>query len=304
MVKYKFCINCGRKVLSNDEVDLCENCISNHNFSIFLKNFIDSLEDKLFFEDSDFIRIGINESDINEYIWKLNQLNLIVFKNGKFFIKLDEINKFIDEYYIESYSDDFEEDFNQSNFEFYDPKTFVINKDKKNYKSDILKIIKDINFIKEDPKIPFPQSDDLNRFIFLGEHLLENDMSKDEIKQLNQVHERIVNMYTSTGLYFRVFEKYRKNNTIFYNLSDKGKWIFQLDEYNRNLNICRCIFEHEVFHRIFLVCFLKKMINKNDIVEIMLQYDLNMDSMVTIKRRASCVSSWMHWVFRLMGIDI
>ena len=298
MVEYKFCINCGEKILSSDEEILCKSCSSNHNFSIFLKNFIDSLEGRLFFEDADFIRIGVNEYDINEYIWKLNQLNLIVFNNGKFSIKLDEINKFIDKYYIS----EFEKDSAEPDFEFYDKERFVVNNGRKNYKSDVLKIIKEINFIEEDPKIPFPQSDDLNRFIFLGQHLLEKDMSKSEIKQLNQVHERIVNMYTSTGLYFRVFEKYRKNNIIFYKLSDKGKRIFQLDEYNRNLNICRCIFEHEIFHRIFLICFLKNRINKNDIVEIMLQYDLNMDSMVTINRRAGCVSSWMHWIFRLMGI--
>ena len=295
MRDYKFCINCGNKILDGEKI-LCENCSSNHNFSIFLKNLLDSLDGRLFFEDADFIRIGINEWDINEYIWKLNELNLIIFNEGKFYIKLDEINKCIDDNYVDL------NDFGKT--EVYDPNEFILNGERKNYKTDVLKIVKNIKFIKENPKIPFPQSDDLNRFIFLGCHLLEKDLSKNQIKQLNQVHERIVNMYTSTGLYFQVFEKYRKNNEIFYKLSDKGKFIFELDEYNRNLKICQCILEHEIFYRIFLMCFFKRRINKKDIVEIMLQYDLNMGSMVTINRRASCVSSWMHWIFRLMGINI
>lgn len=35
----------------------------------------------------------------------------------------------------------------------------------------------------------------------------------------------------------------------------------------------------------------------------MLQYDLNLNSMVTIERRAGCISSWMHWIFNLMNFN-
>lgn len=303
MVIYKFCMKCGNEILSENS-SLCDDCNLNHNFSIFLKNFLDSLDGRLFFNDADFIRIGINEYDINEYIWKLNELNLIIFNNGRFIIKLDEINRFIEENYVKSLSTD---SVNVSNnpkvIDVYNPETFVLNKERRNYKSDILNLVKNIKFVEENPKIPFPQSDDLNRFIFLGNHLLEGDMSKEEIKEINQVHERIVNMYTSTGLYFGVFDKYRKDGKVFYKLSDKGKTIFESEEYARNLGICHCILEHKIFYRIFMECFLKKRITKNNIVEVMLQYDLNLDSMVTIERRASCVSSWMHWIFRLMGFD-
>lgn len=298
MVNYKSCIKCGTEILDEGS-NLCEECRLNHNFSIFLKNLVDSLDGRLFFEDNDFIRIGINEWDINRHIWKLNELNLIIFNEGKFYIKLDEINNFIEKNYVGL------NDFGSSNLiVVYDPKKFILNKEGKNYRSDVLKLVRNVNFIEEDPKIPFPQSDDLNRFIFIGQHLLEKDLSKEDIRYSNQIGNRIVNMYTSTGFYFHLFEKYKKDKQIFYKLSDKGKQIFSLEEYDRNLNICKCILEHEIFHRIFLMCFFKKRINKNDIIRIMLQYDLNMDSMVTIKRRASCVSSWMHWIFRLMGIDI
>lgn len=186
----------------------------------------------------------------------------------------------------------------------YDPLKFNCNSLNKSYNNDILKLAEGIDFIDEDLRIPFPQSDDLNRFIFIGQHLLEKDLNKEEIKQLNQIGNRIVNMYTSTGFYFHVFEKYKKDNKIFYKLSDKGKYIFSLNEYDRNLNICKCILEHEIFYRIFRECLVEKIVSKDNIINIMLQYDLNLNSMVTIKRRASCVSSWMHWIFRLMRIDI
>lgn len=190
------------------------------------------------------------------------------------------------------------------NEEVYDPLRFECNTQNMSYEQDVLNILEDIVFIEEDPKIPFPQSDDLNRFIFIGQSLLKKDLSKEEIKQSNQIGNRIVNMYTSTGFYFHVFEKYKKDKKIFYKLSDKGRYIFGLNEYDRNLNICKCIFEHNILYNIFNDCLLNKVISKDNIVNIMLQYDLNLNSMVTIKRRAQCISSWMHWIFRLMDRDI
>lgn len=188
-------------------------------------------------------------------------------------------------------------------YEVYDPSKVKISNNS-NYKRDVMNLIENIKFIEESSKIPFPQSDDLNRFIFIGQTLLKKDLNKEDIKKLNQIGNRIVNMYTSTGFYFHIFEKYKQDNKIYYKLSDKGRSIFELDEYQRNINICKCILEHEIFYRIFRECLEKKSISKENIVNIMLQYDLNLNSMVTIKRRASCVSSWMHWIFRLMGIDI
>ena len=51
-------------------------------------------------------------------------------------------------------------------------------------------------------------------------------------------------------------------------------------------------------------CLSNNSISINNIVDIMLQYDLNLNSMVTIKRRAGCISSWMHWIFNLINCEI
>lgn len=187
-------------------------------------------------------------------------------------------------------------------FEVYEPSKIKIENNP-NYRRDILNLVENIEFIEESSKIPFPQSDDLNRFIFIGRTLLKKDLSKEDIRLTNQIGNRIVNMYTSTGFYFHVFEKYKKDNKVYYKLSDKGRSIFELNEYQRNLNICKCILEHEILYKIFIDCLSNKSISKNNIVDIMLKYDLNLNSMVTIKRRAGCISSWMHWIFNLINYE-
>lgn len=187
-------------------------------------------------------------------------------------------------------------------YDVYDPSKVKITNNP-NYRKDILKLLENRDFIEESSQIPFPQSDDLNRFIFIGQNFLKKDMSKEDIKQSNQIGNRIVNFYISTGFYFHLFEKYKKNNKLFYKLSDKGRSIFELNEYDQNLNICKCILEHEILYKIFIDCLANNSISKDNIVDIMLQYDLNLKSMVTIKRRAQCISSWMHWIFDLIKDD-
>ena len=185
-------------------------------------------------------------------------------------------------------------------YEVYDPSKVKIANNP-NYKRDIIKLLENKDFIEESPNIPFPQSDDLNRFIYIGQMLLKVDLNKENLKELNQIGNRIVSFYISTGFYFHLFDKYKKDNKLYYKLSDKGRYIFELKEYDRNLNICKCIFEHEILYKIFIDCLANNAISKENIVNIMLQYDLNLNSMVTINRRAQCISSWMHWIFNLMN---
>ena len=141
----------------------------------------------------------------------------------------------------------------------------------------------------------------MNRLIYIGQTLIKIDLNKENLKQLNQVGNRIVNFYISTGFYFHIFEKYKKDQKRYYKLSDKGRYIFELNQYQRNLNICKCILEHEILYKIFKDCLSNNNISKENIINIMLQYDLNLNSMVTIKRRAGCISSWMHWIFNLIN---
>ena len=114
-------------------------------------------------------------------------------------------------------------------FEVYDPSKVKIANNP-NYRIDIMNLIGNIEFIEESLKIPFPQSDDLNRFIFIGRTLLKKDLSKEEIRLSNQIGNRIVNMYTSTGFYFHVFEKYKNDKSAFlFSINKKKKYIARND---------------------------------------------------------------------------
>ena len=242
---------------------------------------------------------------------------MITLHDGKYFINKDSIDEFIEKCYISQYDNSNNPPLTKSDensgeapvtkmidedYVIYDPSKVKIANNP-NYRRDILNLVENMEFIEESSKIPFPQSDDLNRFIFIGQSLLKNDLSKEDIRLSNQIGNRIVNFYISTGFYFHLFEKYKKNNKLYYKLSDKGRGIFELGEYQLNINICKCILEHEILYKIFIDCLSKKSISKNNIVDIMLQYDLNLNSMVTIKRRAGCISSWMHWIFNLINAE-
>ncbi|WP_405316001.1 hypothetical protein [Methanobrevibacter sp.] len=293
-----YCKNCGN-ALSSTTLEICDNCKKNHDLSVFLKNLIDFLDNKEFFVENDFEEMGIDEFTAYEYIWELSRLNLVNLYDDKYFINLDLINEFVDKHYLSQYDRSLIK-INGGDHEVYDPLKVKITNNPDFYRNDIISLVENIEFIEESPNIPFPQADDLNRLIFIGQHLLEKDLSKEEIKEINQVHDRIVNMYTRVGFYFGIFEEYKSKNSIYYKLTIKGKSIFELDEYNRNIGICHCILEHEIFYRIFNTCLEKNEIKSNSIVEIMGMYDLNLNSDVTLKRRAGCVSSWMHWIFKLM----
>lgn len=314
MKKSTACKNCGY-IMPSSNFEICEECRKNHNLSKFLKKLIYFLGERVSFEDNDFEKMGIDEFDGVEYIWDLSKLNLIDFHDDKFFINKVLIDEFIEKHYISQY-DDFDkppvakrdDDSDESpvtkicdeDYRIYDSSKVKIANNP-HYRRDIRDLVENIEFIEESSKIPFPQSDDLNRFIFIGRCLLKKDKSKEDIKESNQIGNRIVNFYISTGFYFHLFEKYKKDKTIYYKLSDKGRHIFELEEYQLNLNICKCILEHEILYKIFMDCISNNSISKNNIINIMLKYDLNLNSMVTIERRAGCISSWMHWIFNLIN---
>ena len=283
MVDKNYCNICGIEVNSLNK-DLCKDCQDKSNLALILKKLLKILDGRIQFNEKDFKEIGIYEWEFNEILLKLLELNLVKVNNQSLSIKnIDLLNKFIDKYRIDS------------NLDVYNSETFVLNKNNDSYKQDILNIANNIDFIEEDPS-------NLNRFIFICQHLMEKDLSKKEFKEINQVHDRIVYMYMGMGLYFKIFEKYKSDDQIFVKLNIKGKAIFELDEYYRNIGICHCILEHKIFHEVFMDCFNKQDINIDSIVEIMHNYDLNLNSEVTIRRRAQCVSSWMHWMFKLMDL--
>ena len=163
-------------------------------------------------------------------------------------------------------------------------------------KQDIVDILDQVHFVEE-PKVPFPQADTFTRIICICEHLLNGDMSGDEIVELNKFTKRQKDYYANAGIYLSLIEKYKKENKIFYKLSDRGRCIFELDEYKRDLELCRCLFEHTVFHNVFSVYLINEGIDLDEIVEIMHNHALyNINNPQIYRRRGKTVLSWIRWV--------
>ena len=160
----------------------------------------------------------------------------------------------------------------------------------------IVNILNEVTFIKE-PHVPFPQADTFTRIICICEHLLERDMSANEITELNKFTSRQKDYYANACIYLSLIEKYKTENGVFYKLSSRGKFIFGLNEYERDLELCKCMFEHTVFHNVFSVYLLDNDITVKDIVDIMYNHDLyNVNNPQLYRRRAKTVYSWIHWI--------
>ena len=163
-------------------------------------------------------------------------------------------------------------------------------------KEEIVNILNEVHFIEE-PKVPFPQADTFTRIICICEHLLNEDMSANEIIELNKFTSRQKDYYVNAAIYLSLIEKYRKDNKIFFKLSSRGIFIFELNEHERDLELCKCLFEHTVFHNVFSVYLLENSISLNDIVEIMYDHNLyNLNNRQVYRRRGKTVLSWINWV--------
>ena len=163
-------------------------------------------------------------------------------------------------------------------------------------KKEIVNVLNDVSFIDE-PKVPFPQADTFTRIICICEHLLYEDLSANDVIELNKFTSRQKDYYTNAARYLSLIEKYKDEKKVFYKLSDRGRFIFELNEYERDLELCRCLFEHTVFHHVFSVYLLENEINLSTVIEIMYEHDLyNVNNSQLYRRRGKTVLSWINWI--------
>lgn len=159
--------------------------------------------------------------------------------------------------------------------------------------------------VKEDDlTLPFPQADDFYRIVDLLNLLYDSNLSKEEITLRYEFNERQTHYYATAGRYLGLVNRYTEPITkkVFYSLTTKGKSIIKLKPRNKYLSIIELILEHEVFNKSF-----KKLIeesgeiSKNEIIEIMQSSKIKVDrnSLSTLSRRASTISSWLDWIMRL-----
>ena len=163
---------------------------------------------------------------------------------------------------------------------------------------EISSIFKSVSIIRE-PKIPFPQADIFEIFIEICEKLYQHEsLSKEQIMAMFDINPRQYSFYISAGMYLGLIDYEISNQR---SLNQIGLGIFSLDIKKRNLAIVKLILQHKPFHEVFRFYLDNKRLPRSDeIFDILKQNKIyNVNSDVTLKRRAASVRSWIRWIINL-----
>lgn len=112
---------------------------------------------------------------------------------------------------------------------------------------DIKSILKSVQVIEE-PRIQFPQADNMKRLINLCELLYKNEMTRDEITTTYDFEQRQTNYYTDAGRYLRIIGKRKEDGEIIYYLTDDGEKLFKMNLKSRQLKFVETILKRNVFN--------------------------------------------------------
>jgi len=155
--------------------------------------------------------------------------------------------------------------------------------------------------VTKEPDTPFPQADKFERVINLCELLNQKGfMTKEEITQNYDFDARQTDYYSNACKYLGLVDIDRdtENGQIGCSLTNKGKKIFKLNLFDRQIEFVKIIICHYAFHQA-LKCYLDngESPSKNNIVEIMKKAKLyKVGSDTTYYRRASTVTGWIEWI--------
>jgi hypothetical protein len=180
----------------------------------------------------------------------------------------------------------------------------LLNKKKYVIQDEIVNIeniqrILDETRIEDEPKIPFPQADSFDRVINLCE-LLHNKitLTKEEITRNYDFDARQSDYYSNAGRYLGLVEYERENDMVICCLTEKGRNLFKLSIFYRQIEFVKLILSHAAFNNTLKLYFKNGNIpTKQEIIKIMHRSDIwNIDSESTYLRRSSTIISWINWI--------
>ena len=156
---------------------------------------------------------------------------------------------------------------------------------------DIINIMNNLDFVEENPDVPFPQADTFEIVLDLLEKLNEHDMSNDEVKEFIQYVPRQKDYYTNAVKYLG-FAKQINNN---YSLTEYGKNVMNMKHKERTLEIIRAILSHKPFYIAMQQQLEKNEFDKKEIARIIdeCRSELNRS---TPERRTGSVVAWIKWI--------
>lgn len=167
---------------------------------------------------------------------------------------------------------------------------------------DIERLLKNTPIVQE-PEIPFPQANSMERLINLLQLLGEGALKKQDITEEYAFNERQTNYYTDAGRYLGFIYKSRDTDkNVEFSLTPLARQLLEMGYKERQLLIVRQILKHQVFNQV-----LKRHLESGEmpdlwtIIEIMKEsnlYHVEKDS--TYGRHASTVMGWVNWILGLI----
>jgi hypothetical protein len=168
---------------------------------------------------------------------------------------------------------------------------------------EIIQEISNNIIVENEPEVPFPQANSFERVINLCELLHQKcTLTKEEITQSYDFDARQTDYYSNAGRYLGLLEYERENDAVICCLTEKGRNLFKLSIFHRQIEFVKLILSHTVFKHTLEVYFKHGfMPTKQEIVEIMHTSNLrNIDSESTYLRRSSTIVSWINWIMNLI----
>lgn len=201
--------------------------------------------------------------------------------------------------------------YNLFEYEFSNPNDFssihLLNKAAYTFEEDLITadnlwtVWKRTKIVQEDPDIPFPQADRIDRILSLVEFLsgMPDGATTAEITNFMGTVERQAAYYPAAGRYLGLFDKPKAGITT---LTERARnMLGKKSRSERLLQFAGFILEHAVFHRLYQKTLeLGEVPNKTEIMSVMTKLQVLGDSTESmLKRRAGTVSSWLKWLFEL-----
>lgn len=151
-----------------------------------------------------------------------------------------------------------------------------------------------------EPSVAFPQADSFARVLDLLQRMAQGPLKRNDVSTHYDIAPRQVNYYTDATRYLGLSEKFvDENGAINYRLNALGEKVMKKSARDRNMELVKLIFQHQVFREAFDKHQQQlKMPTTRQITDFMKQFGvvgLDPDK-TTVGRRASTVRGWIHWI--------
>lgn len=149
---------------------------------------------------------------------------------------------------------------------------------------------------ENEPSVPFPQADSIERVFDICEQLKNHEcQNNDDIATEYAFVGRQADYYTRAAMYLGLVDKQSER----YVLTPKGKELFYLNLRERQMRLVKLILSFKVFNlTVKKYLELRDKPDRSEVIDIMQRSNLNgIGSYSTFDRRASTVLSWVEWVF-------